>query len=110
MTPAQAEARKRNFYENRVYRYKTDENQKRTGTFFHARGYHLGDICCCICEKWINPLDPMEAIEINYGIGNHKTHKEEYCSTRRTFGPRNFRTYAKYGIARRRRVIDVKRY
>lgn len=110
MTPKQAEARRRNFFSNKTYRYTTDEKRKKAGMFFHARGYHLGDIRCCLCDKWINPLDPIESDEIQYGLGNHKTHKEEYCTTRTAFGPASFITYAKDGPARLKRNLGLVRY
>ena len=41
---------------------------------FHTRGYDKGDLRCIRCRKWLNPNDPQEAKEIQYGKGGKRHH------------------------------------
>lgn len=105
MSPKRLAARKRWILGD----HKVKRNTNNHGAWLHARGYHLGDIRCSQCMKWINPENPFEAIEIFISPAGKRYHDKRYCLNP-GMGTSTFTTTPHFSGGRRRRLLDVKRY
>lgn len=45
----------------------------------HRRGYEYGDMRCTNCQKWIDPDDPIESIEIFINKAGRRQHDRRFC-------------------------------
>lgn len=106
MKPGQIEARLRWFLSGKKMRRNPKMNH---GFWLHQRGYHLGDIRCTKCLKWIHPDNPEEAKEIKIGAIGKRTHNQRYCLSNGK-GSAAFITAPRHSPSRRKKVLEAKRY
>ena len=110
MTEVQLRARKTWLLGDNARVFKYNAKVKAHGTYTHLRGYHRGDIQCVVCDKWINPDNPFEAIEIKITQPSGKrTHDRRYCPGN-SKGVSVFRTVPRHHPARKRRLDRLVRY
>lgn len=107
MTEGQLKARKKWILGNKKMKRGPGSNHS---FWMHLRGYHKGDIRCCKCDKWINPENPFEAIEIKITPAGKRLHDPRYCGTYRAFGIAAFSTVPRTSPCRKRRVDEAFRY
>lgn len=108
MSPGQIAKRREWVLGDRVQKRNPGSNR---GFWLHQRGYHLGDIRCCKCDKWINPSNPEEAKEIVLSPAGRQLHHKRYCDNPAgNGGSSNFSRVPKHSGGRRRSIDDAKRY
>ena len=78
-------------------------------TSLHQRGYHLGDMRCSNCKKWLNPNDENDVKEIRIGKRGMKLHDKRYCPI---YSPYSavLVMFAKFHSMNRDRLYNIKRY
>jgi len=106
MSPGQIKARRTWILGSKKMRRGGGSNH---GFFLHQRGYHVGDIKCVKCDKWLNENNPREAREIKIGPTGKRTHDPRYCDSNGMYAAA-FSTVPRYAIGRRKRMDELKRY
>jgi len=110
MKPGQIKARKKYLLGNKKFKRNPNSNQ---AFWMHQRGYHKGDIRCCRCNKWIDPVGdrfPREFKEIKIMPSGKRMHDPRYCLYGSGYGIAAFATVSRHSPNRRKRVDDSKRY
>ena len=78
MSAKQIQVRRKLFFSNKPLK----RIEKEYGGFLsHVRGYHRGDIRCSKCDKFVNPNNPIETIEIAHTEGGRMFHDKRFCTT-----------------------------
>jgi len=108
MTLNQIRARKKWILGNEKQRRISPRQQN--AFWLHQRGYHKGDIRCTRCDKWINPENPFEAIEIRVTERGKMLHDSRYCKYGSGFGVAAFSTVARSSKSRKSLLDETVRY